>query len=122
MTARIFAFLPAIVLALGSATALAQPAIVQFHQASLIDHGTPVRPYGLVGAKVTNAAYVSDGSDPSYLRVQKELLTEPGYSIGTGAAELGDGSNPSYLWDQQQVLRQPGYSVGTGASWVSGAW
>ncbi len=110
MTARMFAIVPTMVLALGAATALAQPAtnpVVQWHEASLIDHGMPLQPLEQVGAMVTNAAYVSDGSDPSYLQVQKELLNEPGYSIGTGAAPLrhapvtaGDGSDSSYLWNQ----------------------
>jgi hypothetical protein len=89
MASRIFAVVPAMVLVLGSVTALAQPAanpFVHAHQASLIDRDTPLHPLDGLDAKVTNAAYVSDGRDPSYLRVQKELLTEPGYSIGTGAA------------------------------------
>jgi len=30
------------------------------------------------------AARISDGSDPDYLKTQQELLTEPGYSLGTG--------------------------------------
>lgn len=129
MTARIFVVVPAMVLALGAATALAQPAakpFVQFQQASLIDHATPLQQ---LGAKVTSVAFVSDGSDPSYLRVQKELLNEPGYSIGTGAAALcqaqatvGEGSNSSCLWNQQAGLREPGYSVGTGAALAGGAW
>jgi len=91
MTAKMFAIVPAMVLALGAATAQAQPATnphVQLNQASVIDHATPLRPFDQAGAKATDAAYVSDGSDPSYLWVQKELLNEPGYSIGTGAAEL----------------------------------
>ncbi len=131
MTARIFAIIAAMVLALGAATALAQPtakALVPFQQASFIDHGKPPRLFERVGAKVTRAAFVSDGCDPSYLRVQKELLNEPGYSIGTGAAALchapatvGDGSDSSYLWNQQEVLREPGYSVGTGVAWVGRA-
>jgi hypothetical protein len=132
MIARMFAIVPAMVLALGAATTQAEPAghpHVQFRQARVIDHATPPRPFGQAGAEVTNAAYVSDGSDPSYLWVQKELLNEPGYSIGTGAAEVyharaivGDGSGSSYLRDPQDVLREPGYSVGTGAASVSGAW
>ena len=69
MTARMFAILPAMALALGAATAEAQPALnphLQSNQASVTDHGTPLRPFDQIGAKVTNAAYVSDWSDPSY--------------------------------------------------------
>ena len=119
MTARMFAIVPAMVLALGAATARAQPASnpdLQFNQASVIDHSTPLRQSDLVGAKVTNAAYVSDWSDPSYQQVEKELMNEPGYSIGTGAAKLrhstatiGDGSDSSYLQDPQKVLHEPLY-------------
>jgi len=114
-----FAIVPAMVLALGVAMAQAQPAAnpqVQFHQASVIDHPTPLRPFDQVGAKFTNAAYVSDWSDPAYRQAQKELMNEPGYSIGTGAAELyharasiGDGSESSSLQDPQQVLHEPVY-------------
>jgi hypothetical protein len=125
MTTRIFAIVPAMVLALSTAAALAQPAaqpFAQFDPASLIDHGTALGPRYDAGTMVSNVAYVSDGSDPSYLRVQQELMNEPGYSIGTGAAHLGDGSDPSYLRNQQAVLREPGYSVGTRAALVGGAW
>jgi hypothetical protein len=90
MTASMFAIVPAMVLALGAA-AQAQPAAnphLQFRQTSVIDHATSLRPSDQVGASVTNAAYVSDGSDPSYLWVKKQLLNEPGYSIGTGAVRL----------------------------------
>jgi hypothetical protein len=67
-----------------------------------------------VSAKVTSAVFVSDGYDPSYLRVQKALLNEPGYSIGTGVAELcdapatlGDGSDSSYLWNHSKCCASP---------------
>ena len=119
MTARMFAIVPAMVLALGTAAAQAQPAAnprLQFNQASMIDHGTPLRPFDHVSAKVTNAAYVSDWSDPSYQQVQKGLMNEPGYSIGTGTAELrhstatiGDGSQSSDLLDPGKVLHEPLY-------------
>ncbi len=32
-------------------------------------------------AMFTNAAYVGDGFDPSYLRDQQKLVNEPGYSV-----------------------------------------
>jgi hypothetical protein len=124
MTTRIFAIVPAMILALSATAALAQPAaqpFAQFDQASLIDLGRALRPQDDAGTVVSNVAYVSDGSDPSYLRVQHELMNDPGYSIGTGAAHLGDGSDPSYLRNQQEVVREPGYSVGTGAALVGDA-
>jgi hypothetical protein len=125
MTTRILAIAPVMVLALGVTAALAQAAsqpIAQFDEASFIYHSTALRPRADAGTMVSNVAYVSDGSDPSSLRVQHELMNEPGYSIGTGTADLGDGSNPSYLRDQQELLREPGYSVGSGAARVSGVW
>jgi hypothetical protein len=131
MIVRIFAMVPATILALGTATAVAQPAanpFGQFGRANLIDQSTWLRPFDEAGPIVANAAFVSDGRSPSYLPDQQAVLREPGYSIGTGAAELGhapatigDGSDPSYLREQQAVVREPGYSIGTGAAPVSGA-
>jgi hypothetical protein len=89
MTVRIFAIVPAMVLALSAAIALAQPAaypFAQFDQASPMVHSPSLRPYDQVSAKTANAAYVDDGSDPSYL--QQQLMQEPGYSIGTGPARV----------------------------------
>jgi hypothetical protein len=132
MTARTFVIAPAMVMALGAATALAQPAahpLARFGQVRLIDHGALLWSYDQAGAIVAHAAFVSDGCSPSYLPDQQGLAREPGYSIGTGAAELchapatvSDGSNPSYLRDQQELVREPGYSVGTGTARVSAAW
>jgi hypothetical protein len=129
MTARIFAMVPAVVLALGAATALAQPAahpFAQFDRAKMLDRSAPLRPYDQASAAAMQGPYIGDGSDPSYLRMQQELLTEPGYSVGTGAAQiskaaakLGDGSNGSYRRDQGELPLEPGYSVGTGAARVS---
>lgn len=85
MTVRIFAMVPATILALGGATALAQPTaqpLAPFGGANLIDHGTWLRPYDQACAFVANAAFVSDGWTPSYPRNQQEVLREPGYSIG----------------------------------------
>jgi len=127
MTSRIFAIVPAMALALSAATALAQPVaqpFAQFDHTSLMQHGTLLRPYD----QAANAAYVSDGSDPSYLRTQQQLVNEPGYSIGTGAVQVastaagvGDGSDQSYRRDQSQLRQEPGYSVGTGSAQVSGS-
>lgn len=91
MSVRIFTIVPAIVLALGAATALAQPTehpFAQFDQASPVDHSPSLRPCDQVSAKAANAAYVGDGSSPSYLRDQQQLMQEPGYSIGTGVARV----------------------------------
>jgi hypothetical protein len=131
MTARIFAIVPAMVLALGAAAALAQPAahrFAQFDQASFMDHSTPFPPYDQAIAMVANAAYIGDGSDPCYLQDQQELMDEPGYSIGTGAAQVcnapttvGHRSDPSSRLSQKALPRGPGYSAGTAAALVSGA-
>jgi len=131
MTAKLFATIPALVLALGTATALAQPAprpFAQFDQTSLMGHGASLPPYDQGDAMAANAAFLSDGSSPSYLQDQRRLTDEPGYSIGTGAvpagavsASIGDGSDPSYLREQTDLVRTPGYSIGTGAAQIGNA-
>jgi hypothetical protein len=72
MTVKMLSIVPAMVLALGTATALAQPA------------ANPLTRFDQAGAIVTNAAFVSDGSSANYLRDQQALLREPGYSIFGG--------------------------------------
>jgi len=84
MTARIFAVVAAMGLALGGSTALAQPALAQFDHASLMDHGQPVRPYDESNAVMATAAYVGDGTDPNYLRDRQQLLEEFGYRSSNG--------------------------------------
>ena len=84
MTARIIAVFTAMGLALGDATVLAQPALAQFDHASFMDHAQPLRPYDQANAVMANAAYVGDGSDPSYLRDQQRLVEEFGYSSSNG--------------------------------------
>ncbi|HUB43932.1 MAG TPA: hypothetical protein VMB73_03015 [Acetobacteraceae bacterium] len=116
MTVRIFAIVPAMVLALGAATALAQPSadpLIHLDQAS---------------ATVVNAAYIGDGTSPCYQQSQRELLNEPGYSVGTGAAQVcdapatvGQRSDPPSRLSQKALPPEPGYSVGTGAALVSHA-
>lgn len=89
MSVRSFGVVPVMVLALGAATALAQPAahpFAQFDQASPVDHSPSLRPYDQVSATAANAAYVNDGSDPSYY--QQQRMQEPGYSIGAGPARV----------------------------------
>lgn len=89
MTAKICALVPAMVLAFGAATALAQPTatpFTQFNQPSLIVHSVQLRHYDQGSAIAADAAYIGDGSDPSYLGNQGKLELEPGYSVGTGAA------------------------------------
>jgi hypothetical protein len=76
MTAKIVAVVPVMVLALGAATAVAQPTT---HRFARFDQGSPM---------VTSAAFVSDGAGPSYLRNQQQLRSEPGYSVGTGDARV----------------------------------
>jgi hypothetical protein len=74
MTVRIFAMVPATILALGAATALAQPSanpFAQFGRTNLIDHSTSLWPYEETGAIVANTAFVSDGCTPSYLPNQQ---------------------------------------------------
>ena len=91
MNAKIFAIVPAMVLALGVATAPAQPAanpVAQFDLVSRVDHNPLLRPYDQTSAMAAKAAFVGDGSNPSYLRDQQQLMNEPGYSIGTGAARV----------------------------------
>jgi len=84
MTARIFAVITAMGLALSGTTALAQPAFARFDHASLMDHSQPFRPYDQANAVMAIAAYVGDGSNPNYLRDQQQLLEEFGYSSSNG--------------------------------------
>ena len=131
MTARIFALVPAMVLTLGTATALAHPTerlYAQCGQASLMYHNALHGAYGQSGTMAENAAFVSDGSTPGYLQEQREVRHEPGYSVGTGAAEvgvasayIGDGSDPNYVQDKQWLEQEYGYSSGNGAARVGGA-
>jgi hypothetical protein len=116
MTVRLFAIVPAMVLALGAATALAQPS------------ADPLMHLDQASATVVNAAYIGDGTGPCYQQNHQELLNEPGYSVGTGAAQVcgapatvGQRSDPSSRLSKKAPPREPGYSVGTGAALVSGA-
>ncbi len=92
MAARILTIVPMIVLALGAATVLAQPpaprSFAPIDQANFTEHDMPFRQHDPASAIAVDAAYVGDGSDPRYLWEQQKLLTEPGYSIGTGAARV----------------------------------
>lgn len=150
MKTKLYAMVPAMVVAFGAATALAQPRMVpvaQYDQTSVTPHSAQFRPYDQSGAM----AYVGSGGDRGYSGQQNQLLSGPGYSIGTGAAQVGDGatpgyqaeqrelqrapgfrfgegdamvtdgSSPSYLRSQQQLRNEPGYSIGTGAARVPGA-
>ena len=122
MTTKIHALVPAMLLAFGAATALAHPAASPFAQSdqpSLVVHSVSLRPFDQGNAVTRDAAYISDGSNPAYLRNQNALINEPGYSIGTGAARISDGSDPSYLGQQRTLALEPGFSVGTGAARIS---
>lgn len=124
MTVRIFAIIPAMVLALSATTPLAQPATPRFAQldrSSLIDHDMARRPHHEAGAVVSNAAYVGGGSNPSRWGDEEEQTGVPEYSTSNGAAYVTDGSESSYLADQHQPMSGPGYSVGTGAAGINRA-
>ena len=72
MAIRTFSVVSALVSALGVATAIAPTA--------------SAHTYDQAPAMFTNAAHLGDGSDPSYLRTQPELTTEPGYSTGANGS------------------------------------
>ncbi len=85
MAIRIFSIVSALVPALGGTTALAQPtahAFAQFDQAGIVYQSTLLWPYDEASAMAVNAACVSDGFDPSYLRDKEPQLNEPGYNVG----------------------------------------
>ena len=87
MTLRIFPIVSVLVPALGTAaTAMAQPAhaFAQFDQAGIIYQSTPLWPYDQANAMAANAAYVGDGSDPSYMRDQLNVLHDPVYDFYGG--------------------------------------
>jgi hypothetical protein len=70
MIVRIFAMVPATILALSASTALAQPSanpFAQFSRANLIDHSTLLPSYDETGAIIANPTFVTDGCTPSYL-------------------------------------------------------
>jgi len=87
MTLRIFPIASVLVPALGTATAMAQPAahaFAHFDQAGIIYQRTPLWPYDQANAMAANAAYVGDGSDPSYMRDQLNVLHDPVYDFYGG--------------------------------------
>jgi hypothetical protein len=87
MTLRFFAIVSALVPALGGATPLAHPAahaFAQSDQAGVIYHSTLYWPYVKTSALTANAAYVGDGSDPSYVRDQPNVFHEPVYDFSGG--------------------------------------
>jgi hypothetical protein len=114
MTKKIYAMVPAMVLAIGSATALAQPTVspfAQYDRATLTENGALLRPYDQESAIAFHAAFVGDGTN---VAVQQPFQ----YNFGGAVAHVGDGSSPSYLGNQRAILNEPGYSVGTGAAWI----
>jgi len=87
MILRIFPIVSVLVPALRAATVLAQPAghaFAQFDEAGVIYQSTPLWPYDKASVMIANAAYVGDGSDPSYLRDQPNVLHDPVYDFHGG--------------------------------------
>jgi len=62
---------------------------------------------GVANAGEIGGAGIMDGASPGYLQQQQQLLSEPGYSTGTGAAYIGDGSAAAYAG-----RTIPGYQFG----------
>jgi hypothetical protein len=71
----------AVALTLGTAMAVAQTG-PGAHVGDGHNSVTPPNPYGVAGG----AARIGDGSDPGFAQTQRELRTEPGYSVGGGSA------------------------------------
>jgi hypothetical protein len=95
MTVRIIGLVGTMVMTLGATTALAQPLSHPFAQVeptSLMHHSLSLRPYDQTSTTTVDGAHVGDGSAPSYEQDQRQLMNEPGYSIGTGAAQVSGGS------------------------------
>jgi hypothetical protein len=67
---------------------------------------------GVATAGEIGGAGIRDGASPGYLHEQQQLLSEPGYSVGTGAAHVGDGSDPNYLATRRALQTTPGYQNG----------
>lgn len=117
MTAKIYAIASAMVLAIGTGTALAQTTVspfAQYDHVTLMQHSARLGPYDPESAIAMKAAFVGDGTS---VPTQEPFQ----YNYGGAAAHVGDGSSSSYLRDQQELLSEPGYSIGTGAARVRGA-
>ncbi len=113
-----------LVLALGSAPALAQ---TQMEQPGPLRFAAELSGMqGVESAPDTNrtspdaqnprgssSAGVYDGCNPNYVKGQQELPREPGYSIGTGCAHISNEVDPK---TQKELTTEPGYSVGTGSA------
>ncbi len=69
---------------------------------------------GVASAAEISGPQIRDGSSPGYLQQQQQLLTGPGYSVGTGAAYVGDGSDANYEATQRTLRTMPGYVRGEG--------
>jgi len=83
MTLRIFPIVSVLVPAMGTATAMPQPAahaFAQFDQGGLVYQGTPLWPYDQVSAMAAHAAYGGNGSAASHPD-QPDLLYEPVYEV-----------------------------------------
>jgi hypothetical protein len=113
-----------LVLAVGSAGALAQTRMeqagaLQFAAEFAGMQGVEPAP-GTKGtaprAGDSSSAGVYDGCNPNYLKGQQELPREPGYSIGTGCAHVSNEVDPK---TQKKLTTEPGYSIGTGSAQTS---
>jgi hypothetical protein len=76
---------------------------------------------GIASAAEIGGAQIRDGASPGYLQQQQQLLSEPGYSIGSGAAYVGDGSDSNYESTQHALRNMPGFQFGEGDAQISGA-
>jgi hypothetical protein len=116
-----------LVLAVGSAGALAQtrieqPGALQFAaEFSGMQGVEPAPDTKGIPPRTQNpgdssSAGVYDGCNPNYVKGQQELPREPGYSIGTGCAHVSNEVDPK---TQKKLTTEPGYSIGTGSAQTS---
>jgi hypothetical protein len=74
---------------------------------------------GVATAGEIGGPAIRDGSTPGYLQQQQQLLSEPGYSIGSGAAYVGDGSDSNYVATQHQLRNMPGFKYGEASAQIA---
>jgi hypothetical protein len=74
---------------------------------------------GVATAGEISGPSIRDGSSPGYLQQQQQLLTEPGYSVGSGAAYVGDGSDSNYEATQRALRNMPGFKFGEASAQIA---